>query len=149
MLNHYIYGNPHKISFSAKKGSLTGFISIIVRYLFIQFTLQSAKSGETGLPTKDETEKTTWNASNITILWWNKIFCLRDSLSMTYLMISQRKFTAAGKDEYNDSKNPVHSFFVGNLFDKISLSFFKAKSARRLYCNKVHHICIGIFPDRF
>ena len=45
----------YKFSFSTKKGSLTGFISII----FILCTLQFAKSGDTGLPTKDETEKTT------------------------------------------------------------------------------------------
>ena len=45
----------------------------------------------TGLPTKYENVKTTWNSQNMTIYRLNYMMCLEYSLLRAYYMILQRK----------------------------------------------------------
>ena len=63
-------------------------------------------SSSTGLPTKDETVKTTWNFLILTIQSLNQAFCLDCDLEMSYLMILQKKkFLFAENREYKQGYN--------------------------------------------
>ena len=61
-------------------------MQILSLQLHLRYSVQ-----RTGLPTKDETVKTTSNSLNMIITWRNEVFCFENSMFNAFLIILQRK----------------------------------------------------------